>query len=171
MGDFEERGLDDRFIRLLSKAKPIRWGLFHHRFTSTYYRGRVVLVGDSAHASLPFQAAGASQGVEDAVILSDLLASISNASEKGADLEPYIHAAFAGYDSVRRPRAERQVIQSEEVSDMIYFQHPETGSDMSKILPKLQQGRFDWLWFHDLNADVKSASGRMHEIMEARAHA
>lgn len=171
MNDFEGRGLDDRFIKLLAKAKPIRWGFFHHRYTSTYYRGRVVLLGDSAHASLPFQAAGASQGLEDAVVLSDLLVNIATAPKKGENFEPYIHAAFDGYDSVRRPRAEKQLIQSAEVSDLIHFQHPEAGSDMSKILPRMQKGRFDWLWFHDLKEDLQSASQRMSEIISARNRA
>ena len=59
MADFEGPDIDDRFRQLLRKASPIKWGLFHHRYTSTYFRDRVVLLGDSAHASLPFQAAGA----------------------------------------------------------------------------------------------------------------
>ena len=167
MADFEGRGVDNRFLRLLSTANPIRWGLFHHPCTSTYYRDRVVLVGDSAHASLPFQAAGAAQSLEDALVLSHLLASIICASEKGAAFGPQIRAAFDGYDSVRRPRAQKQLEQSAEVGLLIHFQHPEAGSAMSKILPRLQQGRFDWLWFHDLNADIQSASQRMDEVLNA----
>jgi salicylate hydroxylase len=34
-------------------------------------------------------------------------------------------------------------------------------SDMNKVLPRLQQGRFDWLWFHDMNDDVVKALVRM----------
>lgn len=169
MADFEGRGVDDRFLRLLRKAKPIKWGLFHHRYTSTYYRDRVVLLGDSAHASLPFQAAGAGQGLEDALVLSNVLAKVFNTPEKGPALGPYIRAGFAGYDSVRRPRAQKQLERAYEMSLMIHFQHPETGSDMSKILPKLQQGWFNWVWFHDLNADIQSASRRMDEVINAQA--
>ncbi|KAL7946817.1 hypothetical protein V8C42DRAFT_352320 [Trichoderma barbatum] len=169
MADFEGRGVDKRFLQLLSKAQPIRWGFFHHRYTSTYYRDRVVLVGDSAHASLPFQAAGAAQGLEDALVLSNLLAKIVNAPDKEADVGPYISAAFEGYDSVRRPRAQKQLEQAAEVGLMIHFQHPEAGSNMTNILPRLQQGRFNWLWFHDLNEDIQSASRRMDEAMKAWA--
>lgn len=167
MADFEGRGVDNRFLQLLSKAKPIRWGFFHHRYTSTYYSGRVVLMGDSAHASLPFQAAGAAQGLEDALVLSNLLAKIVSTFEKEAALGPYIRAAFEGYDSVRRPRAQKQLEQAAEVGLMIHFQHPEAGSDMGKILPRLQQGRFNWLWFHDLKEDIRSASHRMDEVINA----
>ena len=40
---------------------------------------------------------------------------------------------------------------------MLFFQHAEAGSDMSKILPMLQKGRFDWLWYHDVGADAEEA--------------
>ena len=167
MADFEGQGVDDRFVRLLSTAKPIKWGFFHHLRTSTYYHGRVALVGDSAHASLPFQAAGASQALEDAVVMAGVLAEISSVADKDAPLGPYVHAALDGYDSVRRPRAQRQLEQSAEVALMIHFQHPEAGPDMNKILPRLQEGRFDWLWFHDIREDVQSATQRMKDILDA----
>jgi salicylate hydroxylase len=161
MADFEGPGVDDRFRKLLNKANPIRWGFFHHLRTSTYYRDRVVLIGDSAHASLPFQAAGAAQGLEDALVLSNVLAELAISFKSHASPEAHIHAAFDAYDSVRRPRAQKQLEQSAEVARMIFFQHEETGSDMSKILPKLQQGRFNWLWFHDIQEDVNTAMFRM----------
>lgn len=165
MADFADKRIDERFRRLLATANPVRWGLFHHRYTSIYYRDRAVIMGDSAHASLPFQAAGAGQALEDALVLSSMLSKIPRASEKNRSLLPAIHAAFEGYDSVRRPRAQRQLEQSAEVAEMLYFQHPETGSDMNKILPRLQNGRFEWLWFHDLTKDVDAASGKMDEIL------
>ena len=165
MADFEVPEVDERFCRLLAKAKPVKWGFFHHRHTSTYYRGRAVLVGDSAHASLPFQAAGAAQGLEDALILSSQLAKVAAHEDKYAALGPYIQGALAGYDLVRRPRAQKQLEQAEEVGLLINFKHPEAGDDMSKILPKLQNGRFDWLWFKDLNLDIESAAEEMDRVL------
>ncbi|PIA98357.1 Salicylate hydroxylase [Cercospora beticola] len=157
MRDFEDAEIDDRVRQLLSKASPIKWGLFHHQHTSTYFRDRVVLIGDSAHASLPFQAAGASQGLEDALVLSNVLAELAQSSERGGDHTPQIRAGLSAYDSVRRPRAQKQLEQAAEVGRMIFFQHEEAGSDMNKILPKLQNGWFDWLWFHDVSEDVQKA--------------
>ena len=151
MADFQGPGVDARLRQLLSKASPIKWGLFHHLRTSIYFRDRVAILGDSAHASLPFQAAGAAQGVEDALVLSNVLSAIST---DGANRLPTIRAALAAYDSVRRPRAQKQLEQSAEVARMMFFQHEEAGEDMNKILPKLQQGRFDWLWFHEIEKDV-----------------
>lgn len=167
IADFEGPTVDDRFRRLINNANPIKWGFFHHRYTSTYYRDRVVLLGDSAHASLPFQAAGAGQGLEDGLVLSNVLAKIHNAPDQDAALEPIIRAGFAAYDSIRRPRAQRQLERASEMSQMIYLQHSETGSDMNQVILKLQRGWFDWVWFHDLDADIESALRHMDEVMKA----
>ncbi|KAF9770284.1 hypothetical protein IL306_012186 [Fusarium sp. DS 682] len=163
MADFEGPGVDDRFRQLLAKAKPVKWGFFHHIRTASYFRGRVALVGDSAHASLPFQAAGAAQGLEDALVLSNVLAELTKTPERGADLVHYIQAGLTAYDSVRRPRAQKHLEQAAEVGRMIFFQHEEAGDDMDKILPRLQQGRFNWLWFHDMNDDTQEAVKRMQK--------
>lgn len=166
MNDFASESIDDRFKQLLRKAKPIKWGLFHHPLTSTYYRGRVVLLGDSAHASLPFQAAGAAQGLEDALVLSSVLAELGKLRENNFDTTPQIEAGLEAYDSVRRPRAQKQLEQSAEVSRMMFFQHEEAADDLGKILPMLQEGRFDWLWFHDIHGDVERAIARTKDKQE-----
>lgn len=163
MADFEDPDIDDRFRQLLQKAKPIRWGLFHHPRTSTYYRGRVVLMGDSAHASLPFQAAGAAQGIEDALVLSNVLQATQKGQNRDANPNYGVGGALDAYDSVRRPRAQKQLEQSAEVARMIFFQHEVAGDDMTQILPRLQHGRFDWLWFNDIQEDVDRALLKLQE--------
>jgi FAD binding domain len=57
--------------------------------------GRVVLVGDAAHATTPGVGQGADQAIEDAVVLADRLA-------PSGDLA----TALAEYEATRRPRAE-----------------------------------------------------------------
>ncbi|OJJ35566.1 hypothetical protein ASPWEDRAFT_111079 [Aspergillus wentii DTO 134E9] len=44
MADFEDPGIDESFRKLLQRAKPVKWGLFHHLHTATYFRDRVVLI-------------------------------------------------------------------------------------------------------------------------------
>jgi 2-polyprenyl-6-methoxyphenol hydroxylase-like FAD-dependent oxidoreductase len=61
---------------------------------ATYVRGRVVLVGDAAHAMDPALGQGAGQSLEDAVVLAACLG-----SARGPD------AALARYDRLRGPRA------------------------------------------------------------------
>ena len=57
--------------------------------------GRVVLVGDAAHATTPGVGQGAAQAIEDAVVLADRLA-------PSGDLA----TALGEYEAIRRPRAE-----------------------------------------------------------------
>jgi 2-polyprenyl-6-methoxyphenol hydroxylase-like FAD-dependent oxidoreductase len=57
--------------------------------------GRLVLVGDAAHATTPGVGQGAAQAIEDAVVLSDRLTGSEDPS-----------AALAEYEAIRRPRAE-----------------------------------------------------------------
>jgi 2-polyprenyl-6-methoxyphenol hydroxylase-like FAD-dependent oxidoreductase len=57
--------------------------------------GRVVLVGDAAHATTPGVGQGAAQAIEDAVVLAEQL---------GANRD--LTAALAEYETIRRPRAE-----------------------------------------------------------------
>jgi 2-polyprenyl-6-methoxyphenol hydroxylase-like FAD-dependent oxidoreductase len=59
----------------------------------SWHRGRVVLLGDAAHASSPHLAAGAAMALEDAVLLGELL-------EEHERLE----SALLAYDDRRQPR-------------------------------------------------------------------
>ncbi|WP_404804804.1 FAD-dependent monooxygenase [Microbispora sitophila] len=61
----------------------------------TYVKGRVVLLGDAAHAMSPDRGQGAGQSLEDAVVLA---AAIAN--------EPTVDDALRCYDAERRPRTQ-----------------------------------------------------------------
>ena len=71
-----------------------RWGLFLARPLRRWRRGRVILLGDAAHAMLPHQGQGANVTIEDAVTLAELIAADPR------DLD----GAFAAYEILRRPR-------------------------------------------------------------------
>src|SRR5699024_5490277 len=58
--------------------------------------GPVGLIGDAAHAMLPFQAQGAAMAIEDAALLAPLLMT-----------EPDAASAFQRFEAMRRPRLER----------------------------------------------------------------
>ncbi|OCK92443.1 mannitol 1-phosphate dehydrogenase [Cenococcum geophilum 1.58] len=143
IGEFD---IDSRLIKLLELAKPLRWSLHHHISTPTYFNNHICLLGDSAHASTPFQAAGAAQCLEDALILSRLFSLAKDPVD--------IPNIFKIYDSIRRPRAQRVVRTSIELGEIFSFSHPETGSNMRKIVENCNK-RFDWIWEHDLEADVR----------------
>ena len=71
-----------------------RWGLFLVRPLRRWQRGRVVLLGDAAHAMLPHHGQGANTTIEDAVTLAEFIAADPR------DLD----GAFAAYETLRRPR-------------------------------------------------------------------
>lgn len=131
--------------------KPVQWPLFHHPDTPTYYNNRLVLLGDSAHASSPSQAAGAGQGLEDALVLSRLLGLVRSTDE--------LDAAIQTYDSIRRPRAQGVVRESSKVGMSYYFLHPEFGNDLRRIAEDANR-RLPLIWWHDLDADLKLAEER-----------
>lgn len=60
----------------------------------SWSRGRVTLLGDAAHAPLPFVGQGAGQAIEDAVALARAL-----------DAAEDVEAAFAAYEAARREKA------------------------------------------------------------------
>ena len=143
--------------------------MFHHPRTSTYHKNLVCLLGDSAHASLPNQAAGAGQGLEDALILSRVLDRVYTTSTEAAtpsEISKAFRAAFEAYDDIRRPRAQRQVDTSVECGLLYNLSHPEAGDDMQKTVDNMNR-RFDWLWNHDLDEDAEIAVRRFDEIFRA----
>jgi len=72
-----------------------RWGLYDRDPLPRWTDGRVTLLGDAAHAMLPFMAQGACQGIEDAFVLANCLRSAS------ADTAP---DALLHYQGLRQPR-------------------------------------------------------------------
>ncbi|CAK7231332.1 hypothetical protein SBRCBS47491_007895 [Sporothrix bragantina] len=146
--------VDDRLVALIACAEPVQWALHHHIQTSVYYHGLVCLLGDSAHATTPHQASGAGMSIEDALILSHVLGAVEDWRE--------LPAAFAAYDEVRRPRAQKIVRTSQELGAMYACQDPQYGDNMGKIVKNLNE-RFLWIWEHDLEADMATVRSRFQE--------
>ncbi|TMR24174.1 FAD-dependent monooxygenase [Nonomuraea turkmeniaca] len=71
-----------------------------------WHRGRVLLLGDAAHATSPSAGQGASLAIEDAIVLARCL-------RDGRDHRE----AFERYEAERRPRAERVVAYSRTISN------------------------------------------------------
>jgi 2-polyprenyl-6-methoxyphenol hydroxylase-like FAD-dependent oxidoreductase len=62
----------------------------------TWHGGRMIVIGDAAHAPSPSSGQGASLSIEDAVVLAKCLRDL-----------PSPQAAFARFEAARRPRVER----------------------------------------------------------------
>ncbi len=59
----------DQIIQAVEKQSCYRWALFDHAPLSNWSSERVTLLGDAAHATLPFMASGAAMAIEDGRIL------------------------------------------------------------------------------------------------------
>ncbi|WP_432841231.1 FAD-dependent oxidoreductase [Dactylosporangium sp. CA-092794] len=92
---------DDRgpALQLIRRTDPaelvVTGGLEDIPTVPTWHRGRVVLIGDAAHATSPSSGQGASLAIESAVQLARCL----------RDLD--VPEAFAAYEAMRRARVER----------------------------------------------------------------
>ncbi len=78
----------------LSPESPITYRpLENFLLPDPWYRGRVVLIGDAAHATTPHLAGGAMMAVEDALVLAELL-----------EGDPPLSTALAGFMARRFER-------------------------------------------------------------------
>ena len=78
---------------------PFRWALFSRPPMQKWARGRVTLLGDACHASLPFLAQGACMAIEDGLVLARALTSYDDPE-----------MALIKYEEARIARTSRMVL-------------------------------------------------------------
>lgn len=106
-----------------------------------WHAGGIGIVGDAAHAMLPFQAQGAAMAIEDAAILAPLLMT-----------EPDADSAFRRFETLRRARVAR-VRRVSNFNGFAY--HMEWPFTLGRNLVLRMQGptghfrRLDWLYAYD----------------------
>lgn len=128
--------------------QPLKWALFNLSHTRPYYKGRLCLLGDSAHATTPHLGAGAGMAMEDAYVLSNLIASVLGPDE--------IERAFRAYDAVRRPRTQKLIENSRIAGLATDFIMPGIGDD-TKAMKGEFEAWYKWLWHEDLEVQLAQA--------------
>lgn len=93
-----------------SSVKIIRYGIYDRPELETWFKGRVVLIGDAAHPTSPHLGQGANQAYEDAATLIDLLEK-HNPSAEPPSLAT-LSAAFTELVGIRLPRTAALVKQA-----------------------------------------------------------
>ena len=84
---------DLRLIDAMDHDACFKWALHDREPMPAWGRGRVTLLGDACHPTLPFMAQGAAMAIEDAAVLAGCLERIDEAT-----------AALRRYEDLRRER-------------------------------------------------------------------
>jgi salicylate hydroxylase len=116
--------------------------------TSTWSDGGVGVIGDAAHAMLPFQAQGAVMAIEDAAILAPLLMTEADAE-----------SALRRYAALRQPRVERVRKLSTSNGFAFHLEWPFTMARNAVVKlqgPRGHLRRLDWLYGYDAAPDPES---------------
>lgn len=139
--------LRSRAFDAIMEAAADSWGywIVNAAEAQSWAEGGVGLVGDAAHAMLPFQAQGAAMAIEDAAILAPLLMT-----------EPDASSAFRRYEAIRRPRVDRVRRISASNGFAFHLEWPFTTA--RNLVLKLQGPRghlrrLDWLYGYNTAPD------------------
>lgn len=137
-------GEDTPAVRLIEHTPEIfaGWNTYDFPSVPRWHNDRMIIIGDAAHAMSPAAGQGASQAIEDAVVLAKCLRDL-----------PDIPAAFAEYEGLRRERVERVVQQGKRNGDQKAL-----GFVLRLLLPlifklKARSGEDDhsWMWHHHID--------------------
>jgi len=137
--------------------KPSRWAVFELPKLPQFVDRRVALMGDAAHAMTPHQGNGASQGIEDAYILANMLSH--------PDTNPSTVAyALKAYEYVRKPRVQR-VQQTSYEAGRLWDLSSEEGDDPDRIRENAMT-RMTWIWETHLQAHLEKALQYLKDAMK-----
>ena len=122
---------------------PYKWALLGREPLEHYSQGRVCVMGDAAHPTLPFLAQGANMALEDGIILARVL-------DMGVD----VPSALVRYENARLERTARIVRGSADNTKR--FHNPALGSAEGatdyierEFEPAKVRARYDWLYEYD----------------------
>ncbi len=106
-------------IDAMDKDQCYQWDLYHHKPLSNWSSKRVTLLGDAAHATLPFMAAGAGLAIEDARVLQRALDSVDK-----VDQAPNLARALKLYQRNRFARTAEVQATSVKMGKLYHLQNP-----------------------------------------------
>jgi salicylate hydroxylase len=131
---------------------PFRWALLSRPPMPRWVQGRLVLIGDAAHPTLPFLAQGANMALEDALLIARCLTELTADNRAGGALG--LDDALARYVALRHPRTSRIVQGSAENTRR--FHNPVLADPAGAVAyinrewePTKVRLRYDWLFEYD----------------------
>lgn len=112
-------------VDLVADDPAITWMLLEHLHAPFYHKNRVAMMGDAAHACMPFIGNGAAQAIEDAAVLTAIFERVQSVDQ--------IERALAAYDAVRRPRSQKIVDYARDFGRLYDFALDGVGEDPLKM--------------------------------------
>lgn len=119
-----------------------RWPLFTMQDGGMWHEGPVALLGDAAHAMLPFAAQGAGMAIEDAAVLAQCLGTTGH---DAAAIGP----ALARYAALRQPRVTRIQHMARQSGQIYHLRGPVALARdlaMRALGAQRLQARQDWIY-------------------------
>lgn len=130
---------------------PFKWALMGRRPLDRWTKGRIALMGDAAHPTLPFLAQGAGMAIEDGFVLSEALACQSD-----------VATALKTYEAVRIERC--TCIVEKSIENGRRFHNPELAHAQGAAAyvsrewaPERVEQRYGWLFSYKVD-DALEAS-------------
>ncbi|WER50595.1 alpha/beta hydrolase fold domain-containing protein [Cupriavidus sp. WKF15] len=170
-GDVEElrrsfEGAEPTVTALLDQVETsFITGMYYRDPIEQWTTGRITLLGDAAHAMVPFLAQGACQSIEDAWTLATTLARVGEASIPERLLE---------YERRRQPRTTRVQSGARAIVKMVHESDPgrvrvRNGrwKGMARIDP-LAETSWAFVWGHDERLAAQRAPGEVVGLANAR---
>ncbi len=116
------------------------WALFLRPVAQSWQNGRLALLGDAAHPTLPFMAQGACLALEDAWVLA-----------RSFDEQSGVAQALAAYEASRRKRARNVVAAASDNARNFHLRGPmrlAAQMALATIGPRLTR-KYDWIYDYD----------------------
>ena len=148
-GDLDElkqdfMGWDDSIGSLIDAMDPnecFKWALFDRQPMTSWGRGRVTLLGDACHPTLPFLAQGAAMAIEDAALLAVCLESEG------------IVAGLIRYASLRMQRTSRIQLSSRRNSKIFHMKGMKAWA-RNLAAKKASDNVLDWVYRYDVTSEL-----------------
>ena len=139
------------------EPRPAKWLLNDRNALEqwVHLNGKLVLIGDAAHAMLPHQGAGAGQSIEDGYTLSRFLQQYLKGDN--GSLEGWLNK----FQGVRLPRAQKAQATARQAG-LVYQQQGDLfeGKSYDDNLPEVAQqlkDRMKWIWSEDIDVAIDAA--------------
>ncbi|KAI7763961.1 hypothetical protein LZL87_006343 [Fusarium oxysporum] len=135
LDDFKGYNSTVRNLLKLTEETLSVWAIFDlgDNPVPSFYKGRIAILGDAAHATSPHHGAGAGFCIEDSAVMAEILA-----DERVQSLSD-IEAAFAAYDESRRERGQWLVDSSRFVGNAYEWRAKGVGKDIPKIEQEINE--------------------------------